>query len=101
MRSARLGSLDVSCLGLGCMGMSQSYGPPEDRDETESIATGHRPLDLGSTFTATADPYAAAATRDRSGRRLPGRRAEPGLARKFGCLPAPEPGRGAPPGMTA
>src|SRR4029450_14075827 len=47
--------LTVSVLGLGCMGMSQSYGPA-DRDE--SIATIHRALDLGVTFLDTSDAYA-------------------------------------------
>ena len=48
MKSRRLGSLEVSALGLGCMGMSQSYGTAQERDERESIATIHRALDLGA-----------------------------------------------------
>ena len=46
--------LVVAALGLGCMGMSQSYGPA---DEQESVATIHRALDLGMTFLDTADVY--------------------------------------------
>ena len=49
--------LTVSCLGLGLMGMSQSYGTPEERDERESIATIHRAIELGVTFHDTAEAY--------------------------------------------
>jgi aryl-alcohol dehydrogenase-like predicted oxidoreductase len=99
MRSARLGSLDVSCLGLGCMGMSQSYGPPEDRDETESIATVHRAIDLGCTFIDTADAYGAGANEELVGRALAGRRDRVVLATKFGLLPGPGTSRGSPAGI--
>jgi aryl-alcohol dehydrogenase-like predicted oxidoreductase len=51
------GSLEVSTLGLGCMGMSFSYGTPEERDERESIATIHRAIELGVTFFDTAEVY--------------------------------------------
>ncbi len=50
----RLGSLTVSALGLGCMGMSHVYGPA---DRAEAVATLHRSLDLGLTFLDTADMY--------------------------------------------
>ncbi len=56
MRESRLGELTVSCLGLGCMGMSQSYGAT---DEAESIATVHAAVDNGCTFLDTADVYGA------------------------------------------
>ena len=49
--------LTVSELGLGLMGMSQSYGTPEERDERESIATIHRAIELGVTFFDTAEAY--------------------------------------------
>ena len=54
MPTRQLGSLTVPALGLGCMGMSDFYGP---RDEGESIATIHRALELGITLLDTADMY--------------------------------------------
>lgn len=59
MKTRSLGSqgLEVSALGLGLMGMSQSYGSPEERDEGESIATIQRAIDLGCTFFDTAEVY--------------------------------------------
>ena len=86
MRSARLGTLSVSCLGLGCMGMSQSYGHADERDERESIATIHRALDLGCTLVDTADVYGGGANEELVGRALKGRRDEVILATKFGLL---------------
>jgi aryl-alcohol dehydrogenase-like predicted oxidoreductase len=49
--------LTVSAVGLGLMGMSQSYGTPEERDENESIATVRRAIELGVTFFDTAEAY--------------------------------------------
>ncbi len=58
MRQVPLGqsSLSISRIGLGCMGMSQAYGPT---DEAESIATIHRALELGINFLDTSDRYGA------------------------------------------
>jgi aryl-alcohol dehydrogenase-like predicted oxidoreductase len=73
--------LVVSALGLGCMGMSQSYGPA---DERESVATIHRSLDLGMTFLDTADVYGPFTNERLVGRAIAGRRDEVVLATKFG-----------------
>ena len=73
--------LRVSELGLGCMGMSQSYG---DADRDESIATIHRALDLGVTFLDTADVYGPHTNEELVGDAIKGRRDEVVLATKFG-----------------
>jgi len=78
------------------MGMSQAYGPPEDRDDAESIATVHRALDLGCTFIDTADIYGLGANEELVGRALAGRRDDAVLATKFGLLPADGVAHGAP-----
>jgi aryl-alcohol dehydrogenase-like predicted oxidoreductase len=79
--------LVVSALGLGCMGMSQSYGPA---DEQESVATIHRALDLGMTFLDTADVYGLNANERLVGRAIAGRRDEVVLATKFGNQRRPD-----------
>ena len=76
--------LAVSALGLGCMGMSQSYGTAEERDEAESIATLHRAIELGCTFLDTAEVYGPYANEELLGRALRGRRDEVVIATKFG-----------------
>jgi len=73
--------LVVPALGLGCMGMSQSYGPGDDQ---ESVATIHRALDLGITFLDTADAYGPFTNERLVGRAIAGRRDELVLATKFG-----------------
>ncbi len=79
----RLGTqgLQVSALGLGCMGMSQSYGVPDDR---ESVATLHRALELGVTLFDTAEAYGPFTNEVLLGSALEGRRDQVVLATKFG-----------------
>ena len=73
--------LKVGAIGLGCMGMSQSYGPA---DEAESIATLHRAVELGCDFFDTAEGYGPFTNEELLGRALRGRRDRVVLATKFG-----------------
>ena len=83
MRTRKLGTggLEVSELGLGCMGMSEFYGP---RDDEESIATIQMALDRGVTFLDTADMYGPFHNEQLVGRAIQGRREQVVLATKFG-----------------
>ena len=83
MTTRRLGNqgLEVSALGLGCMGMSEFYG---GRDEAESIATINRAIDLGVHFLDTADMYGVGANEELVGRGVRDRREWIVVASKFG-----------------
>ena len=89
MEKRKLGrqGLEVSALGLGCMGMSDFYGPTDD---VESVATLHRAIELGVTFLDTADMYGPFKNEELIGRALRGRRDEVVLATKFGNRRSPD-----------
>jgi aryl-alcohol dehydrogenase-like predicted oxidoreductase len=88
MESRTLGrsGLSVSAQGLGCMGMSEFYGP---RDDAESLATIARALELGIRFLDTADVYGPFVNEELVGRAIRGRRDEVVLATKFGIVRDP------------
>jgi len=82
MRKRTLGQgLEVSAIGLGCMGMSEFYGTA---DQSEATATIHRALDLGVTLHDTADMYGPFTNERLVGRAIAGRREQVVLATKFG-----------------
>jgi aryl-alcohol dehydrogenase-like predicted oxidoreductase len=81
MHKRTLRDLNVSALGLGCMGMSEVYGPIDDDESTRVI---HRALDLGVTLLDTADAYGGGHNEELVGRAISDRRDEVVLATKFG-----------------
>lgn len=83
MKTRKLGPLEVSALGLGCMGMSEFYGA---RDDDESVATIHRALELGVTLLDTADMYGPYLNEQLVGRAIRGRRDRVVIATKFGIV---------------
>jgi aryl-alcohol dehydrogenase-like predicted oxidoreductase len=81
MQTRKLGQLEVSALGLGCMGMSEFYGTA---DEAEAVATVHRAIELGIDFLDTADMYGPFTNERLVGRAIADRRDKVVLATKFG-----------------
>jgi aryl-alcohol dehydrogenase-like predicted oxidoreductase len=87
MQRRKLGPLEVSAMGLGCMGMTAIYG---DVDEAEAIATIHRAIELGVDFIDTADMYGTGKNEELVGRALRDRRDKVVLATKFGNIRTPD-----------
>ncbi len=87
MNKRKLGSdLEVSAVGLGCMGMSEFYGAASERDDVESIKTIHRALEIGVNFLDTADMYGPFINEELVGKAIKGRRDEFIVATKFAIV---------------
>jgi aryl-alcohol dehydrogenase-like predicted oxidoreductase len=84
-RSLGKNKLDVSALGLGCMGMSFSYGPPKDKKEMTGLL--HAAVERGVTFFDTAEVYGPFANEDLLGEALAPYRGKIVIATKFGFRP--------------
>ena len=91
MHTRKLGSqgLEVSAVGLGCMGMSHAYGAKQDLDDTQSIATIHRALEIGVNFFDTAEIYGPFINEELVGRALKSVRDRVVIATKFGFKISP------------
>jgi aryl-alcohol dehydrogenase-like predicted oxidoreductase len=87
MKRRRLGGLEVSAIGLGCMSMTPIYGEPS---EPEAVATIHRAVELGVDLIDTSDAYGNGANEELVGRALKGRRDKVVLATKFGNIRHPD-----------
>ena len=87
MKRRRLGGLEVSAIGLGCMSMTPIYGEPS---EPEAIATIHRAVELGVDLIDTSDAYGDGANEELVGRALKGCRDKVVLATKFGNIRYPD-----------
>ena len=87
MQRRKLGKLDVSAIGLGCMSMTPIYGTP---DPAAAVATIHRAPELGIDFIDTSDAYGAGANEELVGRAVAGRRDKYVIATKFGNLRLPD-----------
>src|SRR3954449_8427283 len=86
MQKRKLANLEVSAIGLGCMGMSWSYGPPKDRKEMISLL--HAAVDRGVTFFDTAEVYGPFTNEELLGEALAPFRGSVVIATKFGWKPA-------------
>ncbi len=86
MKKRKLGKsgLEVSAIGLGCMGMSQAYGTPQQRDDNESIEVIHRAIELGVDFFDTAEIYGPFTNEQLLGKAIKGKRKSLIIATKFG-----------------